>query len=598
MQDLAAELAYLEENRHRYSNLTRDETATLFSLTDAQAEIRPDALMVVTNKGSITWGEFQKLSWRIAQSLRSRGVQRADAVALNMENDILFLACTIAITRLGAVVGLINTNLAGRQLVHCVRETGAKLSVVGNAGLAAALNAWDDYKDLGGKHELVWFDVGDQADEPPDWVVRGADLAECAQEAPPLVTPPVRARDPAMFVFTSGTTGLPKAAIVRHGKAVFGAAGMAVLAFRATPEDRLYNCLPLYHGTGLMVGAAACMFSGASMFLRRKFSASALIDEANEHGCTMLVYIGEICRYLMHTPERANDDACAIVRAAGNGLRPDIWRAFKTRFGIERIGEFYGASEANGGFINVLNKDETIGITGSTVRLVHYHQDDATIVRDETGRASAAAPGETGLLLIAVDETSPYDGYTNAAHSETKLVRDVFQPGDCWYNSGDLMREVDVGEAFGLVHYQFVDRLGDTFRWKSENVAASEVAEALCGSPEVELACVYGVMVPGADGRAGMAAITPATPDGPDLARLSDHIEATLPRYARPLFLRIANTLDMTGTHKIVKTRYMQEGYDITSTDDAIFSWNPAERAYRRLDAHRLSEIAAGRSGY
>lgn len=595
---MAAELAYLENNRPRYADLAHDKTATMFGLVDAQAHIRPDAMMVATARDAITWGAFQRLTWRIAQGLRGLGVRRGDAVALNMDNDILFLACTIAITRLGAVVGLINTNLVGRQLLHCVRETGARLSIVGNTAVKAVSQAWQDYQNLGGRHCVVWFDVGDEEVTPPDWVVRGATMAAAAEEAPPVVTPPVCARDPALYVFTSGTTGLPKAAILRHGKVAFGAASMAVLALRATAQDRLYNCLPLYHGTGMIVGAGACMFSGASMFLRRKFSASALIDEANAHSCTMLVYIGEICRYLLQTPERPSDAACSIVRAAGNGLRPDIWRAFKTRFGLERIGEFYGASESNGGFINVFNKDETIGITGSTVRLVQYSQDDATIRRCAQGYASTVSPGETGLLLIAVDGVSPYDGYRDKAQSETKLVRDAFTPGDCWYNSGDLMREIDVGDAFGHVHYQFVDRLGDTFRWKSENVATSEVAEALCGSPEVGMACVFGVTVPGADGRAGMAVITPANPAGPDLARLSTHIAETLPRYARPLFLRIATSLDMTGTHKIVKTRYVQEAYDITRSDDPIYGLDLADGVYRRLDARRVAEIDAGRSGY
>jgi len=595
---VAPEMLYIMRNRARAAPVGPDDTATIAGLVDEQARIRPRATMIVTAEGEITWADFTSLSHRLANLLLAHGVGRGEAVALNMQNSILYLACVVGVTRIGAVGGLINTNLPGPQLVHCVREIGANVSLVDGPALAAIQASEANFLAASpGQAKVVAFGAGALDDK--SWLANGDALLASASDQAPQVSPPVRARERALYIFTSGTTGLPKPAIITHQKFVHGARAHAIYSFHAKPSDRIYNCLPLYHGTGLMVGVAACLVSGASMFIRPKFSASSLVQEANRYRCTALVYVGEICRYLLNTPELPTDRACSIERAAGNGLRPDIWKKFRRRFGLKRIGEFYGASEANGGFMNVFNKDDTIGITGANIRLVKYAVDSASLQRDASGFASLVAAGDPGLMLIEVTETSKFDGYKDAGASEKKLERNVFAEGDCWFNSGDVLRQVDVGFAFNMPHYQFIDRLGDTYRWKSENVSTNEVADILCGFRDVLAACVYGVNVPGADGKAGMAALTLRTPaEDFDSAGFTAFVSENLPSYARPLFVRIKRDLDMTGTYKFTKTTLVEDGFDIDRIADPMFCWRPRAGQYQTLDRARYDEITAGRSGY
>lgn len=601
MISVHAERRYIDAHRHRVLSPAPDDEIGIFTLVDRNAQARPDATMLITADSEITWREFQRLTYRIANLLLSLGLRKGEAVALNMDNSILYLGCVVGITRAGGVVGLINTNLAGPQLVHCVKEVGARISFVDPAHAEVIAACGDDYRRACGEEGVVLVFGGSPKGETTfsSWVVDGdAQLAAAADE-PPVLAEPVRARDPAVYLFTSGTTGLPKAAIRNHQKFVNGASAAAVLGFQSGPDDRMYNTLPLYHGAGLMVGTGSCLFSGASMFIRHKFSASAAVPEINKYGCNLMIYIGELCRYMLNTPAKSDDPKCALQRISGNGLRPELWMEFKRRFGIQRITELYGASEGNGGFMNLLNRDATVGYTGSTPRLVDYDTETAGPLRGPDGRVSLVEPGKPGLLLIQVTEANPFEGYRNSAQSEGKLVRDAFAEGDVWFNSGDLLRQVDVGFAFGLPHFQFVDRLGDTFRWRGENVATAEVAEIICEAPQVALACVYGVAVPRSDGKAGMAAILLQPGAGAfDPEGFERYVRDALPSYARPLFVRVCAQLEMTGTHKMVKGPLVKEGYDPERIADPIYAWAPNSKAYERLTAARFQEICAGRSGY
>ncbi|MEM8986643.1 MAG: long-chain-acyl-CoA synthetase [Pseudomonadota bacterium] len=597
------EMAYVRRNRPRVPAITPDDDVTIGSLIDTQVARQPNATMLVTVEESITWKEFQALSNKISNILLSKGVKKGDAIALNMENSILYMACVVGISRIGAIVGLINTNLVGAQLVHCVREIETVASVVDRKALGAISDCQEEYKNATPVDApILFFDDQKNSDESFSAQIECEDanalLADASDAAPELLEP-VLSGDRALYVFTSGTTGLPKPAIITHLKYVYGGGGMGVLGFRAKPSDRLYNCLPLYHGTGLIVGAGACLYNGSSMFIRKKFSASSLVKEANQYNCNMLIYIGEICRYLLNTPESPQDKHCRIERIAGNGLRPDIWKKFRARFGIKRIGEFYGAGEANGGFMNVFNKDETIGFTSSNIRLVEYSTEDATALRGTDGFLKSVKQGEPGLMLIEVNEKDRFDGYKNAEQSEKKVIRNAFAEGDCWFNSGDVLKEIDVGWAFNLPHYQFVDRLGDTFRWKSENVSTNEVAEILCAHEPIEFACVYGVSIPGAEGKAGMATVKLA--DGTqelNLEGFGEYVEANLPRYAHPLFVRIKRDFDFTGTHKVKKTDLVKEAYDFINFSDPVYALDPKKMAYTPLEEVRYRDIMEGRAGY
>jgi citronellyl-CoA synthetase len=369
---------------------------------------------------------------------------------------------------------------------------------------------------------------------------------------------------------------------------------------RCDQNDCIYLCLPLYHGTGLFLGVGAAFCTGASMFIRRKFSASSFLDEVRQHGTTCFIYIGELCRYLMNTPEKDDDYKNPLGTMMGNGLRPDIWHQFKERFGVSRVAEFYGSSEGNLAMLNMFNKDCTVGTTPIPHALIRYDVDADEVVRDEKGFCSKVAVGETGLLLGKITAATQFEGYTSPEATESKVLRDVFKKGDAWFNTGDLLKRVDVGFAMGLPHYQFVDRVGDTFRWKSENVSTNEVGEIINTHPQVNMCNVYGVEVPGAEGRAGMVALTLVEGCAAlDLDSISDHVNRELPAYARPVFLRVQRELDTTGTFKMVKVDLRKQGYDLAQAgDDLILVMKPGSKQYEPLDAEFLAEIRAGRGGY
>lgn len=571
------------------------------AMVERTADEHPDRLALIFEGQRLTWREFNALANRYARVFQAEGLTRGDAVSVLMENRVEFLATVIGLNKLGVTASLINTNLRGRPLTHCVQITGSKKCVVG-AELADALTEVKDELELADGDDFLWVPDptgGSDAHPPGNWARNLADLAGQAGADNLPETGALTLGDNAFYIFTSGTTGLPKAAVLSNRRYLASAALSHKAGLKCSHKDRLYICLPLYHGTGLMIGVGAALSSGAAMFVRRKFSASKFVDEVREHGTTCFIYIGELCRYLVNTPPQPDDHRNPLKRMMGNGLRPDVWLEFKERFGIKRIAEFYGASEGNVAFANLLNKDCTVGMTSARHALVKYDVDADEIVRDEHGRCIEVEPGEPGLLLGHISPDAVFEGYTNPEATEKKIVRNAFEDGDAWFNSGDLMRTIDAGFTLGYPHYQFVDRVGDTFRWKSENVSTNEVGEIINGFDQVRFCNVYGVEVPGADGRAGMAALTlEEGVDELDLEAFSKHVNASLPAYARPLFLRVESEIDVTGTFKMVKGKLREEGYDPDRVADPLYVMKPGSDRYEPLDREFATIIARGEAGY
>jgi citronellyl-CoA synthetase len=419
---------------------------------------------VIFEGRTITWSALNATANKYAHQFKAMGVTRGDTVSLVMENRIEFIAVLVALNKLGAIAALINTNLRGRPLVHCISVTESRMCVFGEELSDALAEIKAELPLEEGRDYAFVRDGGMRG--APNWA---SDLDAAASDQP-ADDPPESAEttlgESAMYLFTSGTTGMPKAAVVSNRRYLASAGLSAKAGLKCDENDVLYVCLPLYHGTGLMIGAGAAFTSGATLFVRRKFSASNFLPEVREHGATCLVYIGELCRYLMNTPAKPDDHANPLKNIMGNGLRPDIWLEFKKRYGIERITEFYGASEGNVAFANLFNKDRTIGTTTSEIALVRYDVDEDRMVLDASGHCTAVEQGQPGLLLARISETAVFEGYTNAEATEKKIVRNAFEEGDAWFNSGDLLREIDAGFTLGRKHYQFVDRVGDTFRWK------------------------------------------------------------------------------------------------------------------------------------
>lgn len=380
--------------------------------------------------------------------------------------------------------------------------------------------------------------------------------------------------------------------VFNHGRFMKGYGAFGFAAVRLGREDRMYVSLPFYHGTAMVVCWGSVLAGQAALIMVRKFSASRFWDEVERHRATAFGYVGELCRYLLDQPARPSDAANPIRVMVGNGLRPSIWQAFKQRFAVERVVELYASSEGNIGFTNLLNLDNTVGFSPYPYAIVRYDQEREAPLR-ENGHLQQVAKGEAGLLLGKITDKSPFHGYTNARDTERCILRDVFEPGDAWFNTGDLMRDM------GFRHAQFVDRLGDTFRWKGENVSTTQVEAVLDGVAGVSETVVYGVEVANTNGRAGMACIRLAcAPEAFDFQALLTHLRQELPAYAVPLFLRLSAEMETTGTFKHKKAPLKEQAYDLDRCSDPLYAWLPGSDRYVPLTRELHAAISAGNYRY
>jgi fatty-acyl-CoA synthase len=517
----------------------------------------------------ITYREANETANRYAAVLAARGVGHGDVVGIMMRNSPQAVLLMLATVKCGAISGMLNYHQRGDVLKHSFGLLDAT-AIVAETDLVAHIN--DSGADTTGLMTLEEMDR----------------LAATAPTANPATTAAVLAKDKAFYIFTSGTTGMPKASVMTHYRWLRALAGFGGLGMRLTSNDTLYCCLPLYHNNALTVALSSVLNSGATMALGKSFSASKFWDDVIRYDATAFVYIGEICAYLLNQPPKDTDRQHKVRVICGNGLRPAIWDEFTERFGIERVCEFYGASEGNTAFVNVFNVPRSTGICPTPVAFVEYDPDTGEPLRGEDGRVRKVRNGEPGLLLSKVSDFQPFDGYTDPKASEKKLVRNAFRDGDVWFNTGDLMRS----QGFG--HAAFADRLGDTFRWKGENVATTEVESAVCGYDDVEESTVFGVEVPGTGGRAGMAAIQlkeGAQFDGKALAKA---VYERLPGYAMPLFVRVVGELAHTSTFKSQKVDLRKEGYS-KDVEDPIYVLAGREEGYVEFYDEYPDEVKAGK---
>jgi len=561
--------------------LTRDSRQSIGSVLEQQAERLPDKDCLLFEGQRWTYRDFNAWVNRIAQVLQQHGVGSGDTVGLLIENRPELLACVAAVVKLGAVAGLLNPTQRGAVLRHSLVAIQPRLMVIGG-GCVQALHSAVPERPA----DVPWLWAG-PGPLPADCI----DLPQACQQAStanPPGTGAIRAGSPCCFIFTSGTTGLPKASVMTHQRWLRSGYGMGQAAMRLTPDDVFYCPLPFHHNNALTVCWSAVLTTGATLAMARKFSASGFWSDVRATHATAFVYIGELCRYLLNQPPCAQDREHTVRVMIGNGLRPEIWDAFQQRFGIRHICEFYGSSEGNLVFINAFGLPRTAGFTPLPYAIVVFDTDLERPVRDAHGLMRRVGVGETGLLITEVSAAHPFDGYTDAESTEAKLLHDVFAPGDVWINSGDLVREQ------GLRHIAFVDRVGDTFRWKGENVATTEVERAFDGLPRVAQASVYGVTVPGADGRAGMAALVMQPGAALDGQALAQHLGAALPAYAVPRFLRITAAPASTGTFKLRKVEFKQQGFDPATVQDPLYVLLDRHRGYEPLTAAIHRRIVSG----
>ena len=532
----------------------------------------------------------------LANKLINDGVAHGDRVVLFMENRPDYIISILALNKIGAIGVLINTSLTGNPLVHCINSSDSKKCIVG-AELASPLEEVLDEINIKDKSDIYWVKDGEDY-ECPEWASNLKQLLDTTQSNNLSTTDNVTAKDTAFYIFTSGTTGVPKAALFPNAKIIAASVNISKGGYRIDSSDCMYNCLPLYHSTGLMLGLCACVQVGAATFIRRKFSASAFWKEAKKFNTTAFVYVGELCRYLSFQEPSDEEVNNPVSKMVGNGLRPDLWDCFRNRFGVERIIEIYGASEGNALFMNLLNKDETIGMTNARVGIFEYDVAEDKLVKDQNNKYIEVDEYQPGLLLVEIGPNAIYNGYTDKKASEEKVISNVLVEGDRWFNTGDLVKTMDVGFSLGRKHYQFVDRVGDTFRWKSENVSTNEVAEILNTFEHVNMANVYGVKVPKSEGRAGMVAFNCALDDF-NWEEFSSFVSQKLPSYAQPIFVRIIEELETTGTFKLKKNDLREEAYHLDKVNgNQIFIKKPGQNSYVPLDKDYYQVIESGEAGF
>jgi fatty-acyl-CoA synthase len=518
---------------------------------------------------TLTYRQANEAVNSYAAVLAARGVGRGDVVGIMLKNSPRAVLLMLAVVKLGAIAGMLNYNQRGKVLAHSVDLLDARMLI--------------------GQDELLKA-VEESGAEVTD-AISVDDLQRLAADAPtenPAVTSSVLAKDKAFYIFTSGTTGMPKASVMTHYRWLRALAGFGGIGMRLNSNDTLYCCLPLYHNNALTVAVSSVLNSGATLALGKSFSASRFWDEVIRYGATAFIYIGEICGYLLNQPEKPTDRQHKVRVIAGNGLRPAIWDQFTSRFGIDRVCEFYAASEGNTAFVNILNMPKTAGVCPTPVAFVEYDSETGEPLRDDKGRVRKVPGGEPGLLLSKVSNFQPFDGYTDRQASEKKLVRNAFRDGDVWFNTGDLMRS----QGFG--HAAFTDRLGDTFRWKGENVATTQVEAAVAHDPNVEECTVFGVEVPGAGGRAGMAAIQLKEGTDFDGKALAKAVYEHLPGYAVPLFVRVVESLEYTSTFKSKKVDLREQGYG-PDVDDPIYVLSGCDEGYVEFYDSYPDEVRSGK---
>ncbi len=505
----------------------------------------PERPFIRFEGNSITYGEANRKINRYADHFTRNGVGVGDVVGVLAKNHPQTLLVMLATVKLGAIAGMLNYNQRGHVLSHSLGILDAKVLVV-DPEVKDALDSID-------KSQL------------PSLTVDFTELDEQAQglsERNPEVTADLPSSTKAFYIFTSGTTGLPKASIMSHYRWMTSMDGIGGMGVRLRHTDTMYSVLPLYHNNALTVSLSSVLASGACLAIGKSFSASRFWDDVELNRATAFCYIGELCRYLLAQPEKSSDATNGIKTIVGNGMRAEIWDDFAGRFKIERVVEFYGASELNLAFINVFNIDRTAGFCPLPFKIVQYDQESGEPKRDSQGKLTKVSKGEAGLLISEISAKVPFDGYTDDDASTKKIITDAFKSGDRWFNSGDLVRNLGMG------HIAFVDRLGDTFRWKGENVATTEVEGALDDVEEIDGVVVYGVEVRGADGKAGMAAITLREGAEFDPKALADHLYGELPAYAIPLFVRVVPELEQTSTFKNRKVELREEGFSDVGDDD------------------------------
>ncbi len=537
---------------------------------------------------AFSYQELNNWANQIAHYYLSIGANKGDVVALMMENRPEMLATVLGLAKIGVTIALVNTSQVGKVLAHSINLV-KPIAVISGAECCAAVDEIRHDLEIP-EDRFHWFADQETLKDAGEAPTGFMNLAHEINSFPTFNTPTTRSvqgKDGLFYIYTSGTTGLPKAVIFTNSRwtLAYGTYGH-VIDFKA--DDVMYCTLPLYHATGIVVCWCGVIASSATLVIRRKYSTSSFWKDVQKFDASAIGYVGELCRYLMDVPEYELEKGHRVTKMIGNGMRPNIWDKFKARFGIEEVLELYASSEGNVGFSNVFNFDNTVGFSPTPYAVIQYDKEKNEPVRDKNGWCIKVKKGEVGLLVGKITRRSPFDGYTDPEKNKAVVMTNVLKKGDAYFNTGDLVRDI------GFRHAQFVDRLGDTFRWKGENVSTTQVENIVSDYEKITEAVVYGVEIPNTNGRAGMAAITlhdGAQLNEQDLCDMLTEFKKSLPAYAIPVFLRIQDIVETTGTFKYQKSKLKKQGFNIHQTNEKIFVLLPGCNEYCELTTEIYNDI-------
>lgn len=550
----------------------------------------PEGFALYFEDQKYTYNELNEWANQIGHYYLSLGAKKGDVIAVMIENRSELVATIVGLAKIGVTSALVNTAQVGKVLTHSINLVKPIAVIVGEECRQAVQDVRDDLTVAADR--LHWF--ADQATRvdagkaPKGFI----NLAETIDQFPKFNTPTtasVKGKDGLFYIYTSGTTGLPKAVIFTNSRwtLAYGTYGHVL---NLNKDDVMYVTLPLYHATGTVVCWCGVIAGSATLALRRKFSTSSFWKDVQKFDASAIGYVGELCRYLMDAPVSELEKGHRVKKMIGNGMRPNIWDKFKERFGVEEVLELYASSEGNVGFSNVFNFDNTVGFSPTPYAIIQFDKEKNEAVRDAKGWCKKVKKGEVGLLVGKITRRSPFDGYTDAEKNKSVVMKDVFKHGDSFFNTGDLVRDI------GFRHAQFVDRLGDTFRWKGENVSTTEVENMVSEYEKIAEAVVYGVEIPDTNGRAGMAAITltdTAELNEQDCSAMVNLFKKSLPAYAVPVFLRIQKKVETTGTFKYQKNKLKEQAFDPKQTDERLLVLLPNATAYCDLTPEIYANIQA-----
>ncbi|KAI1311536.1 hypothetical protein EDD11_003452 [Mortierella claussenii] len=579
--------------KRTYSTFEKEDTINLTYRFEANYRKHPNREAMVFEGKSYSFRDIHLASNRFGNWLLSKGVKRGDIVSLLMHNKPEFIFCWLGINKIGATGAFINTNLTGKPLTHSLRTATASMLILDTELIAPVADVLEEVQQMGytiyTHGETGHVDFGTPIDLA---VIPDADTPEHLRRN-------TSNDEIAMLIYTSGTTGLPKAGRIAHSRANIGPLFWSKF-YKITEKDRIYVSMPLYHSAAAVLGVCLSWFVGATVILARKFSATHFWDDCRANNATVIQYIGEICRYLLNVPESPLDKVHSVRLAHGNGMRPDVWNRFRDRFNIPVIGEWYASTEGTGSMTNYNTGPGGAGAVGyrgpiarmldGGLRIVQFDLQTEELIRDKNGRCIECRPGEPGELLTLIEAANPtrdFKGYHgNNSATNKKLAKDVFKVGDTYFRTGDILRR----DADG--YFYFGDRVGDTFRWKSENVSTAEVSEVLSGHPDCLEVNVYGVEIPGHDGRAGMAAIV--AKDSMNWDTFAAYALKNLPRYSIPLFIRKVPLVEITGTFKQRKVELVKEGIDPNVIKDEML-WLDGH-SYKPFKSDEHQRVISGKA--